>query len=202
MRSTPLRRKHRLLEHDLALGALVHPPADRRIFAFGVLADDDEIDVAGRAVGERRGNARHQPAGPQVDVLVEAAAKRDERAPQRDVIGHGRRPADRAEEDRVQRPELRRTSPRASCARASRSNRSSSRSAPLEADAEPAARGLEHAHAFGHHFLADAIAGNDGDAVRLASFVHHWLLASDPTVYCATGKGETRRLPSRAAALS
>ena len=45
-----LAREHRLLEHDLALGALEHAPADRRVLAFGIFAHDDEIDVAGLAV--------------------------------------------------------------------------------------------------------------------------------------------------------
>ena len=50
MRSTPLRVNIDLLEHDLALGALEHAAADRRVLAFGVLAHDDEVDVAGLAV--------------------------------------------------------------------------------------------------------------------------------------------------------
>ena len=32
-------------------------------------------------------------------------------------------------------------------------------------EAEFFRRGFQHAHAFGHDFLADAVAGNDGDAV-------------------------------------
>ena len=97
-----LAREDGLLEHDLALGALEHAPADRRVLALGVLAHDDEVDVAGLAVGERRRDARHQPARPQVDVLVEAAPELDQRAPQRHVVGHGRRPADRAVVDRLE----------------------------------------------------------------------------------------------------
>ena len=74
--------KNRFLKHDLALGALEHPSADRRIFPFGVLANDDEVDVAGFAICERRRDAGHQSARPQVHVLIEAPAKLDERAPQ------------------------------------------------------------------------------------------------------------------------
>ena len=102
MRSTPLRVNTDSWNDDLALGALEHAAADRRILALGVLAHDDEVDVAGLAVGERRRDARHQPAGPQVDVLVEAAPELDQRAPQRDVVGHRRRPADGAVEDRLE----------------------------------------------------------------------------------------------------
>ena len=100
-RSTPMRRHHRLLHDHLALGAGEHAAADRRIFALGVLAHHPEVDVAGLAVGERRRHAGHQPHRAQIDVLVELAAEQDERAPQRDVVGDFRRPADRAEEDRV-----------------------------------------------------------------------------------------------------
>ena len=48
-----------------------------------------------------RRHAGHQPHRAQVDVLVELAPELDQRAPQRDVVRHRRRPADRAEEDRV-----------------------------------------------------------------------------------------------------
>ena len=92
---------HRFLHDDLALGAGEHLAADRRIFALGVLAHHPEVDVAGLAVRERRRHAGHQPHRAQIDVLVELAAEQDERAPQRDVVGHLRRPADRAEKDRV-----------------------------------------------------------------------------------------------------
>jgi hypothetical protein len=32
-------------------------------------------------------------------------------------------------------------------------------------EAEFRGRGFKHAHAFRHHFLADAVTGNDGDAI-------------------------------------
>jgi len=100
-RSTPIAGQDGLLHHDFAVGAGKRPPADRRIFAFGVLAHDPEIDVAGLPIRERRRHARHQPDGTQIDVLVELAAEQNERAPQRDVVRHLGGPADRAEEDRV-----------------------------------------------------------------------------------------------------
>ena len=79
-------------------GAGEHLAADRGIFALGVLAHHPEVDVAGLAVGERRRHAGHQPHRAQIDVLVELAAEQNERAPQRDVVGNFRRPADRAED--------------------------------------------------------------------------------------------------------
>jgi hypothetical protein len=36
-----------------------------------------------------------------------------------------------------------------------------------QADTEAAGHGFEHAHAFGHDFLADAVTGDDGDAMGL-----------------------------------
>ena len=106
MRSTPRRVKIGLLNDDLVVGALEHPSADRRVLAFVVLAHDPEVDVAGLAAGERRADPGHQPHRPQVDVLLELPADRDQQAPERDVIGHVRK-ADRAEKDRVVVADLR-----------------------------------------------------------------------------------------------
>ncbi len=162
----PLAREHGFLEHDLALGPLEHPPADRRILALGVLADDDEIDVAGLAVRERARDPGHQPARPQVHVLVEAAAELDQRSPQRDVVRDDRRPAHRAVEDRVVRrqrlePVLRHHPPVLRVVVAVPVEL-----APFDRDRELARRGLERAQSFGDDFLADAVARHDGDAMR------------------------------------
>ena len=97
----PGAREDRLLHDEFALGAREHPAADGRVFALGVLADDEEVDLAGLAIGERARDAGHQADRAQVDVLVELAAELDQGAPERDVIGHLRRPADGAVEDRV-----------------------------------------------------------------------------------------------------
>ena len=93
---------HRLLDDDLAVGALEHPAADARVLALGVLAHDAEVDVARGASGERAAYARHQPGRAEVHVLVERAPKLQQAPPQRHVVGHDLRPADRAEEDRVE----------------------------------------------------------------------------------------------------
>ena len=100
MRSTPWRREHALLRDELAVGALEHAAADRGIFALGVLAHHVEVDIGLGAAGQRRAHARHQLARAQVHILVEAAADRDQQAPQRDVVRHVR-PAHRAQQDRV-----------------------------------------------------------------------------------------------------
>ena len=80
----------------------VNAAAEARVFAFGVFADAHHVDVRGAAVGERRGQAGQQAHRPQVHVLVEALADRQDQIPDGDVIGHRRR-ADRAEIDRVER---------------------------------------------------------------------------------------------------
>jgi hypothetical protein len=43
----------------------------------------------------------------------------------------------------------------------------------LERDAKPLGRRIEHAQPFGHHFLADAVAGNHGDAQGALGLVGH-----------------------------
>ena len=166
-RSTPMTGHHRLLHDDLALGAGEHAPADRRILALGVLAHDPEIDVAGLAAGERRRHARHQAHRPQVDVLVELAAEQDQRSPQRDVIRHLGRPADRAEEDRVVPADLVLPVLRHHAAVLGVIVAGGEIEPVLpQLEAEPLGGRLEHAHAFGHDLLADAVAGDDGDAIN------------------------------------
>jgi hypothetical protein len=155
-----------LLHHHLALGAREDAPADRGIFAFGVLAHHPEVDVARLAVGERRGHARHQPHRPQVDVLIELAAELNERAPQRNVVGDFRRPADRAEVDRVVRadallPVLRHHALVLGVVIVG----GEVEIVLAQLEAEFLRRRFEHPHPLGHDFLADAVAGNDGDAV-------------------------------------
>ena len=159
--------QHGLLHHHFALGAGKDAAADRGIFAFGVFAHHPEIDVAGLAVGERRRHAGHQPDRAQIDVLIELAAEQDQRAPQRDVIGDFRRPADRAEEDRVMAadlvlPVLRHHALVLVVIVVGREIEI----VIAQFEAEFLRRGFEHPHAFRHDLLADAVAGNDGDAIN------------------------------------
>ncbi len=156
-------REHGLLDHDLALGALEHPPAQRRVLALGVLAHDDHVDVAGPAVGQRRGNPRHQLAGAQVHVLVEAAPELHQRPVERDVVGNERGPADRAVEDRLERRELFEPVVGHHLAVLEVVVAAPVEVLPVELDAEPASGGFEDAQALRNGLLADAVAGNDGD---------------------------------------
>ena len=88
MRSTPCARENRFLHNEFALvPGNIRPPIDG-ILALGVLPHDEEVDVARLAAGKRRADARHKPDRPQVHILVELAAELQQRAPQRDVVGH------------------------------------------------------------------------------------------------------------------
>ena len=162
-------REDRLLHHELALGAFEHRAADRRILAFGVLAHDHEVDVAGLAARERRGHAVEQTRRAQVDVLVELAAELEQRPPQRDVIGHGGGPADRAEQDRVGAFELRLpvVGHHLAVLRVVVAARPFDVLVFAASMPKRLLDGVERAQAFGHDFLADAVAGNDGDSICL-----------------------------------
>ncbi len=169
---------HGFLHDDLALGAGIHLAADRGIFALGVFAHDEEIDIAGLAAGERRWNARHQAHRPQVDILVELAAELQERAPERDMVRHGFRPADGAEEDRVVAADLRLPVLRHHPAMGGVVVAGGEvEMVEGEVDLELAGGRFEDAQTLGHHFLADAVAGDDRDLqtigrhVGLPSFV-------------------------------
>ena len=155
-----------LLHDGFPLGAFEDAPADRRVFAFGVLANHPEIDVALFAPGERRLDPRHQAHRAEIHVQVEAAAHRDQELPQGYVIGHAGKTAG-AEEHGVVIPDRREAvfghhAPVLQAVLAA-----PGKFVPLECDAEFPACGLEHAHALRHDFLADAVAGDDGDPVAL-----------------------------------
>ena len=179
MRSTPIARHHRLLHHEFTVGVREHAAADRGIFALGVFAHHPEIDIAGLAVGERRRHAGHQPHRAQVDVLVELAPEFYQRAPQGNVIRDFRRPADRAEIDRVVLADFRLPVLRHHLAvllvivpGREVEMIEMHRHAVLF-------RGrLQHAQALRDHFLADAVTGNDRDPILLFGAAHRefpWL---------------------------
>ncbi len=172
----------RFLDHDLALGAAVHAAADAGIFALGVLAHHVEIDRAGRArlaaaVDQRAADAGHQAYRTQVHVLVEAAPELQQRAPQRDMVGHRIGPADRAEKQGIvaaqgvepavgQHLAVTRVVVAAG----------EVEMVALQRKAEPARGGIQHAQPFGHDFLADPVSGNHGDAIRTHGMRSAWRL--------------------------
>ena len=179
MRSTPIARHHRLLRHEFTVGVREHAAADGGIFALGIFAHHPEIDIAGLAVGERRRHAGHQPHRAQIDVLVELAPEFYQRAPQGNVIRDFRRPADRAEIDRVvladfRLPVLRHHLAVLLVIVPGREVEM----IEMHGHAVLFRRRLQHAQALRDHFLADAVAGNDRDPILLFGAAHRefpWL---------------------------
>ena len=173
MRSVPWRVSTVSCDDELAVGAFEHAAADGRVFALGVFAHDVEVDIGLGAAGQRGAHAGQQLAGAQVHVLVEAAADRDQQAPQRDVVGHAG-PADRAEQDGVGLAQLVQA-----VGRHHRAGLLVGLAGPVvmrigEVEAEAARGCVEHFQRFGHGFLADAVAGQDGDAVGACHGLAPW----------------------------
>src|SRR5262249_15253349 len=108
-------------------------------------------------------------------------ADRNEKAPERNVIGHARM-AHSAEEDRVKWFELRDTVFRHHAAGFDVALAAPVEMAPVECKTEALAGGFEHADALGDDFLANPIAGNHRDHV---SFHRAGWLAS-----CALSRAE------------
>jgi hypothetical protein len=100
MRVTPT-REDRDFRPDLFGEALVRAAAAAGIFAFGVLAHDDPVEIADADIAQGRGHARQNLGRTDIGVLIKALADRQAKAPQRDVVGDIGR-ADRAEIDRVE----------------------------------------------------------------------------------------------------
>ncbi len=147
--------------------ALVGAAAHARVFAFGVLAHDDPVQVLACAALERRIDAGQDARGPHIGVLIEPLADLQAQAPQRDMVGNVR-VAGRAEQDGVLAAQ--RVQP---VGRHHLAVRAVPVAAPAETGEGKAQAGLgfgqrlQHLLPCGHHFLADAISGNAGDAVCL-----------------------------------
>jgi len=154
-----------LLDRELVRGVAVEAPADLRVLPLVVLAHDQHVDVGGTAAGERRAHALEQPHRPQVHVLVELAADRDEEPPQGNVVRHAGK-AHRAQVDGLEATELLEPVLRHHAAGARVHLAAPVEVGPREIHPEAAPRRLEHPDAFGQDFLADAVAGNDRDPMR------------------------------------
>ena len=165
-------RHHGFLHDDLALRAGEHAPADARVFAFGVLANDVHVDLAGLAPAaiaphDGSNDAGHQTRGTQVHILVELAAKKQQRAPQRYMVGNLLGPADGAKIDGIMAADqilpvvghhlavLLVVVPAGEV-----------EMVELQVDTEPAGSRLHHPHALGHGLLADAVTGDHRDSLR------------------------------------
>lgn len=157
-----------LLDDGLALRPLEHRAPDAAVLALGVLAHDPEVDVARPPPRERRPHPRHQPARPQVDVLVELAPELQQAAPERHVVGHLVRQPHRPEVDGVELeerllPVRRQHRPVLPVVGAARERER----LEGEGQAEYLGRCFERPDPVRHHFGPDAVAGDHGDAEGL-----------------------------------
>ena len=157
-------REDRHLDPDLAGQTTMRATADPRVLALRVLADEEDVDVVRPATRERARDPRQQPAGSQVRPEVEPLAQLEDRAPERDVVGH-RRVADRAEQHRLAprellRPVLRHHPPVLVVER-----RAPGQLDPVDAEAER----VDGLAGLRDHLGAHAVPGEDGDAMAQAA---------------------------------
>src|SRR5262249_53449981 len=106
--------------------------------------------------------ALEQADGPQIDVLLELAADRDQQIPERDMIGD-RRPADGAEKDRIMPGYLRQAVSGHHAAGALIEVAAPVERLPGKREAVTLRRRFEHLARRGDHLLADAVALDHGD---------------------------------------
>src|SRR5579875_2237736 len=201
----PMTGENALLADQFPLRALEHTPADIGVFPFGVLAHDVKIDLLRAAVGKRRTHSGQKPARTEIDILVKSATDRNQKPPEGDMIGNPR-PAHRAEEDRV-----RLAKPIEPVGRHHGAGFLIAHAGPiivliLQGEPEPRGSGIQHAHAFGHGFLADSIPGNRCDAIGFAhEFLslkgrglseagHTSMAGEDPCDHSPTGSSARKRL--------
>ena len=91
---------HRDVRRHLQRRALVGAPADTRVLAFRVFANDHPIEFRPLHVPQRRRDSRQNTCRPHVGVLIERLADCEAQTPKRDVIGDLGM-ARRSEQDRV-----------------------------------------------------------------------------------------------------
>ena len=171
--------EHRFLDGDFPVGAGEQAAARVGVFALGVFAHHQEVDVAGQPAGQRAGHAGHQPRRPQVDVLVELAADGDDGFPDGDVVRHPVGRAHGAEQDGVV--------PADAVLPVGRHHAAFAQvmvAAPVEgfegqSQAEPGVGGFQYPQAFRHDFHADAVAGDHCDLSCHAGFLVGWTRAPD-----------------------
>src|SRR5690606_7500044 len=156
--------EHRLLHRQLLRGAAVEPPADLGVLALVVLPHHHEVQFPGADSPQWTLDAAQQHHWAQVDVLGEAAAQRDQQAPQGYVVGHPG-VAHRAEKDGVEVGELIHAVGRHHRAGPGVALATPVELPPLEGEPVPLARAFQHPAGGGDHLLADAVAGDHRDPV-------------------------------------
>ena len=165
-----LARERRLLHREFVVGALVEPAADLRVFALGVLPHDHDVDIGRPAILQRRSRPLISRTGRRLTYCMETAADRDQQAPQRTWSGTPGKPT-APRKIASKWPELIEPVLRHHAAGLRVAARTPVEARGIRGEAEFARRSFDHADAFGHDFLADAVAGNDGDLVGLLGHV-------------------------------
>src|ERR1700743_88965 len=82
----PLAGEDTFLNGPLCCRALILNPACHRILAFGVLTNNEHIDICGGPARKRTTDTGHQLDGTHIGILVELPADRDPYTPPRDVL--------------------------------------------------------------------------------------------------------------------
>ena len=158
-------REHGDVGGGLLGQAAVHAAADAGILAFRVLAHDHPVELRAGDGPQRAGDARQDAGRAHVGVLVEGLADGEPQAPQRDVVGHVGR-AGRAEQDGVVALDQVEAVLRHEGAGLLVALRAPVEMVEGEREAAVAlGAGLQHLDARGDHLLADAVAGNGGNAI-------------------------------------
>ena len=158
-------REHRRLHRDFLRPAGVEEAADLRVLAFGILAHDDEVDVAALPAGERARHAGVQHRGPHAGVLIEPAPDRQQEPVERHVVLQARI-ADRAEEDRVERAQPVERVLRHHPAVREVVLRPPGKMLPREAKSEPLRRRFQRPDRRRNHLAPDPVAGDDRHPIR------------------------------------
>jgi hypothetical protein len=163
------------LLRDFVARPAVHAAAHPRVLAFAVLAHAHHVDIGRGAARKGARHPRQQPHRPQVHVLLEALADGEDQLPHRHVIRH-RRMADGAEIDRVGAVQLLQRVGRHHPAGLAVEIASPRVLDLMERDARPPGDRVEHPQRRRRHFLADAVTGDDGNAV---TWFRHWLTSRE-----------------------
>ena len=98
----PVAGEDRDVDADLLGQPLMGAAADAGIFALGILAHDDPVEIARPDARQRASDARQHAGGAQIGVLVETLADIQPQLPKRNMVGNAR-VAGRAEIDCVER---------------------------------------------------------------------------------------------------
>ena len=159
-----------LLNHHFTVGAGEHGAANAGVFTLGVFAHHIEVDIAGLTIRQRCFDARHQPHRTQIDVLVELPAELQQRAPQRNVVGHHIGPAHRAKIDRIKGFQLRKPVVRQHPAMLLPVvGAGVIEPLPAQRNVKFLCGRIHYADAFRHHFFANAVARDHSNAVDFVS---------------------------------